>query len=118
MATFLLEQRETISMHTADNKRVVMRCTKSHEGAPSLDILPRIRYILRIQGEMSATDCANMLLEHGLVLSTLETSSCHTYVVVLNLSDRTVKVWHGFPLTGTLATSHQSPQSDSPEVRP
>ena len=67
MARLNLENGELIEMCTYDNRHLSMKCTKYHEGEPTVDLLPRIRYWLRIDAAQSAAHVRGEFMRRGVV---------------------------------------------------
>lgn len=114
-AILLLAHGEPIEMRTGDNRRLVMRCSKTHGDAPAVDLLPHVRYVLRVTptpaAELERTWA--LFLDVGLLLRPLYgivddasgTSDRHedgraqcAAVVALNLSDKVVRLVGGVSL--------------------
>ena len=94
-----LEQNELIEMCTYDNRRLSMKCTKFNEGSPSIDLLPRVRYMLRVQ-PMPASQCyfapSSLFFMKGLLLiPELEIDNMVRRVVAFNISEKTIRLCAG-----------------------
>ena len=130
-------------MRTSDNRRLSMRCSKVHGDRAAIDLLPRVRYALRISPVPHAAfsaACGSVLLEAGLLLTPLlmadegapqsqgEDSSeqlcastpsarLTSSVVALNLSDKIVRLVEGDNVLDPRATFIvQSPGSTSSSI--
>lgn len=99
-----LEYNELIDMCTYDNRRLSMRCSKQVEGEPVVDLLPRVRYMLRIQQPILREHivCTGaMFFTHGLIIIPEESAdACVRRVAVLNLSEKAVRVCNGRAIAG------------------
>lgn len=95
-----LEYNELLDMSTFDNRQLSMKCTKMHEGQPMIDLLPRVRYILRIAPSVRKAEfpvASSLLFSCGLLLLPHHGSSPDTVdrVVAMNLSEKAVRLAHG-----------------------
>ena len=99
-----LEHNELIEMCTYDNRRLSMRCTKHADGEPVVDLLPRVRYLLRVQQPAprdNITCAGSMLFTHGLIIFPEDASDGQVRrVAVMNLSEKTVRVCNGREIAG------------------
>ena len=100
-----LEYNELLDMSTFDNRQLSMKCTKLQDGQPIIDLLPRVRYILRILPTVRKEDfpvASDLLFSCGLLLlphngrSTGEVDR----VIAMNLSEKAVRLAHGRVLFG------------------
>ena len=102
MARLNLENGELIEMCTYDNRHLSMKCTKYHEGEPTVDLLPRIRYWLRIDAAQSAArvrSSSQLFFNSGLIVIPEEPlDGAIQRVAVMNLSEKAVRVWRGLEL--------------------
>ena len=48
----LLTNNDLVEMRTSDNRSLSMRCNKVNEGVPCIDLLPRMRYTLRVDSSL------------------------------------------------------------------
>ena len=79
-----------------------MKCTKSNNGQACIDILPRIRYKLRVRATLQSHEFSMLnapcFFQHGLIImpdmsKLAETEDCFPEdIVVLNLSEKTVRL--------------------------
>ncbi len=95
-----LEYNELLDMSTFDNRQLSMKCTKMHEGSPMVDLLPRVRYILRISPAIRKEDfpvASGLLFSCGLLLLPHTGARPDTVdrVVAMNLSEKAVRLAHG-----------------------
>lgn len=99
-----LEHNELIEMCTYDNRRLSMRCTKRADDEPVVDLLPRVRYLLRVQQPTlrdNITCAGSMFFTHGLVIIPEDGSDEQVRrVAVMNLSEKAVRVCNGREIAG------------------
>jgi hypothetical protein len=99
-----LEHNELIELCTYDNRRLSMRCTKHADGEPAVDLLPRVRYLLRVQQPTPREHIAcagSLFFTHGLVVVPEDGSDgLVRRVAVMNLSEKAVRVCNGREVAG------------------
>ena len=115
--TVNVERAEPVAMYSSDNRLMNMKTKRVNEQAV-VDLLPRMRYSLLIEGEMSAiaAACHHQLLSKGILMQVSPTPlaadrSCYPAVFV-NLSEEIVRVGHGDNLDnekGRCASKDQKP---------
>ena len=104
---FCIDNGEIIDMASADNRRISMKCTKSIMGQPSIDILPRVRYILRTSGYKENFISASLLFLSGTLIIPIYDPEQHM-VVIMNQSDKIIRIHNHLPLVSSL----NEPESD------
>ena len=90
-----LEHHERVEICTADNRFMHVRCTKLYHGTPTLELLPRLRYQLRVHPisarEFSTT---SLFFSYGLLLLPKESKDGFIRTVVaMNMGDKIVRVY-------------------------
>ena len=99
-----LEHNELVDMCTYDNRRLSMRCTKYTDGEPVVDLLPRVRYMLRLQQPTlreHLTCAGSLFFTHGLVIVPEDGSDgLVRRVAVMNMSEKAVRVCNGREIAG------------------
>lgn len=90
-----LEHHERVEICTADNRRMYVKCTKSFNGTPILELLPRLRYQLRVQPisaqEFSTT---SLFFSYGILLLPKESEDgLIRTVIAMNMGDKLVRVY-------------------------
>lgn len=93
-----LDLQEDVIMRSQDGKPLQHRCNKLLDGAPALDLVPRARYLLRVDPMPLRTFAcrAAVLLEHGLLVEPWpEPDGEVRHVVALNLADRLFRAYDG-----------------------
>ena len=105
-----LEYHERIEMCTADNRYMHVKCTKLLDGVPSVELLPRLRYQLRIHpSPISSFQFSSLFFTQGLLLVPQENPDGFVYnVVAMNLADKIVRV-HADMEIGSNHFGSQSP---------
>jgi hypothetical protein len=93
-----LDLHELVELCTYDNRRLSVKCTRSVDGVPVLDLLPRVRYLLRASA--SAEKPRGLLFfARGLIVIPEESASASELrVAVLNMSEKAVRVGAGSEL--------------------
>ncbi len=114
-----LEYNELLDMSTFDNRQLSMKCTKMHEGVPMIDLLPRVRYILRITPPVRSEDfpvASGLLFSCGLLLLPHTGARTDTVdrVVAMNLSEKAVRLAHGRVLFNEDGGARPAPGPMSP----
>jgi len=98
-----LENNELVDMCTYDNRRLAMKCTKFADGLPMVDLLPRVRYCLRVHptpARECATPPSSLFFTQGLLLIPEEAADGMVRrVVALNLSEKAIRVCAGRELS-------------------
>ena len=103
-ARLSLQHDERVDVCTYDNRQHVLKCTKHFNGEPALDLLPRMRHMLRIHPVRRENVGGGGLLffKQGLVVVPDETESDGLVrrVVVMNLTEKTIRVCNNGALGG------------------
>lgn len=114
-----LEHNELVELCAYDNRRLSMRCFKYADNEPAIDLLPRVRYMLRVQ-PLSPQDKlargSSLFFTHGLLILPVEEEiGLVRRVAVLNLSEKTVRVSNGREIIchGVNADEQSSPRPES-----
>ena len=95
-----LDLNELVELCTYDNRRLSIKCTKSVNGVPVLDLLPRVRYLLRANASSRTNTSRSVLFfTQGLIVIPEEGSSTSDLrVAVLNMSEKAVRISAGSEL--------------------
>ena len=109
----ILETNELIEMCTYDNRRLSMKCTRHYDGVPSIDLLPRVRYCLRVcPTPRSNSLSSSLFFSHGLIVIPQESNDALAHkVIALNLSEKAMRVTAGKELSAdgwSMSPSHSS----------
>jgi hypothetical protein len=93
-ACFELEMNELVVMCTSDNRNMHAKCTKHIDGVAVIDLLPRVRYLLRITPPLPADypSLGGILLESGLLVMPDHGLGA---AIVMNTSDKVVRLLAG-----------------------
>ena len=105
----VLEHGETVEMRTSDNSKFTMRCSKCVEGRPAVDLIPRVRYRLRVRSSGPLSP-GPYFFDSGLLLFALDDALLPQDVVAMNLSDKIVRVAAGDDLSLLRAAAPVAPQ--------
>ena len=118
-ARLSLQHDERVDVCTYDNRQLVLKCTKHLNGEPALDLLPRMRHMLRIHPVRRENVGGGGLLffKQGLVVVPDETESDGLVrrVVVMNLTEKTIRVCNNGALGGD-APALDAPALDAPAL--
>ena len=118
-ARLSLQHDERVDVCTYDNRQLVLKCTKHFNGEPALDLLPRMRHMLRIHPVRRENVGGGGLLffKQGLVVVPDETESDGLVrrVVVMNLTEKTIRVCNNGALGGD-APALDAPALDAPAL--
>ena len=114
-----LEYNELLDMSTFDNRQLSMKCNKLLEGQPMIDLLPRVRYILRIAPAVRKDEfpvASELLFSCGLLLlpHSGRSSGAVDRVVAMNLSEKAIRLAHGRVLFGEEEGARRRPSGMSP----
>ena len=95
-----LEANELVELCTYDNRRLSIKCTKSANGVPVLDLLPRVRYLLRVSSSprTRAATRSFLFFSRGLLVVPDESYKPDSRVAVLNMSEKSVRISAGCEL--------------------
>jgi hypothetical protein len=100
------ELNTLVEIISPENRRMSMRCSKLQDGIPVIDIIPKVRY--RIPVRKSPAPTTEMLCRNSHLFSTgllvhaeLGDDSLVHNVIVLNLSERTVRLSSQYCIIGT-----------------
>ena len=91
-----LDADELIEVCTYDNRRLFMKVTKLSEGVVCMDLLPRVRYLLRVE-PTSRAECSllpsALFFSYGLLVIPEEHASALVRrAVVFNMSEKAVSI--------------------------
>ena len=93
-----LDLHELVELCTYDNRRLSIKCTRSVDGVPVLDLLPRVRYLLRASAS-SEKSRGFLFFTQGLIVIPEEgPSASELRVAVLNMSEKAVRIRAGSDL--------------------
>jgi hypothetical protein len=121
----LLEHGELVEIYSYDNRRMNLKCTRICDGLPVLELLPRVRYLLRVEPFPNALGVASdLFLRHGLLILPDDVEDgIVRKVAILNLSEKAVRVAAGCDLKhsewqrspgGSTASQPSEPPADEP----
>ena len=117
-----LQQGELIDMCTHDNRRLSIKCNKLSEGVPCVDLLPRMRYMLRINQPLPLKACsmpAEVFFSGGLlIIPHADDDGMVTSVVAFNASEKAIRVVNGAPLIKVRETMPLCPPMEEDEEKP
>ena len=115
-----LERGENVDMCTNDNRPLHTKCTKLQDDVPCIDILPRMRYVLRVlpcPTDLPCGPCADAFFTYGLlVIPHIVRDDRVESVVVCNMGDRAVCLTAGSSLLNAvdLESQEEGSSADSP----
>uniref|UniRef100_A0A6C0BZA0 Uncharacterized protein n=1 Tax=viral metagenome TaxID=1070528 RepID=A0A6C0BZA0_9ZZZZ len=120
-----LEHQESVEMCTADNRFMHVKCTKWYHGTPVLDLLPRLRYLLRVDPVEPHEFCATSLFfSYGVLILPNECEDgLIRSVIAMNMGDKLVRVYTNMemcqdqPHPCSPGQSQGSSRSESPEQK-
>ena len=93
---------QDIRMISPDNKAMKARCTKLLKNEPSLDLLPRVRYMIDLESAVPIfVPSARLLFDLGLHLVPVARPGTEevTNIVAINLSDKIIRLFNGMCLS-------------------
>lgn len=96
-----LEHHERIEVCTADNRFMYVRCNKLYDSVPILELLPRLRYLLRVQPiSVHEFSTSSLFFTHGVLIvpKRNENGIIHS-VVAMNMGDKVVRVYSNMDMS-------------------
>jgi len=101
---------DLIPMQTADNREILMRCTKTFASKPAIDLLPQARYRICLKNITEKwKDHVSSLLFQGLFVSDPDESG---QVVAMNLTQRVLRLRTDVPLKAALVSLNPQIESE------